>query len=86
MNKLQIVKEKIGGFKMDNEERISREQIESLFNKQLIHDFEYIQLISMDNMLNILEGIEEEIKTTNNNLFDIQKKVEDIYKDLKNIT
>lgn len=71
---------------MDNEERISREQIESLFNKQLIHDFEYIQLISMDNMLNILEGIEEEIKTTNNNLFDIQKKVEDIYKGLKNIT
>ena len=71
---------------MDNEERISREQIESLFNKQLIHDFEYIQLISMDNMLNILEGIEEKIITTNNNLFDIQKKVEDIYKDLKNIT
>jgi len=60
---------------MDNEERISREQIESLHNKQLIHDFEYIQLISMDNMLNILEGIEEEIKTINNNLFDIQKKL-----------
>ena len=60
---------------MDNEERIPREQIESLFNKKLINDFEYIQLISMDNMLNILEGIEEEIKTINNNLFDIQKKL-----------